>query len=391
MGVLPGSILVAAAFGAASWFLSKWLTEAAVRWARREGVLAHPNERSSHEEATPRLGGVGLVGGFVPVLLLFLVLSPFIEGSVLKVSPLDEVPWLLFAGLIGSTLIAFAVGLWDDRRDIPAGVKFSGQALAALVAVGCGLIVRQLQLPIMAPIQLPWIVGATVAFCWIILVTNAVNFMDGVNGLAGTLGVVLGVTLFSFGFNRAWSLELVVMGAALFGASQGFLAYNYPKASTFLGDCGSQALGMLAAASILYVANNDLHGVAAFSPQGEQWPMLDPFIGAMIVLTPFLFDVLFTLWKRIKRGENPLRAHREHLYQRYLIARGGNHVETTQFASTSLYVAAVIAFLYVRFSEPGQNQFRMILLASAVVNLVFYWQRVRAAEQTPASQSPPTE
>ena len=364
-------------FGFAAYGLSLLLTERSIALAHRGGLLAHPNERSSHTEPTPRVGGIGMI---VPVLLLFAAYQLLAEPiqRMQHFTDFDRVPWVPFAGFMVSVALAFALGLWDDRGNPPALVKLAGQFLIAAIPPAAGLVVREITIPYAGTIALPFAVGAAIAFVWIVGLMNAVNFMDGIDGLAGRFAQAFALALLVIGINRSWCQEFAVLGAVLYGSAAGFLRWNLPRAKTFLGDCGSQPLGALAAGAVLLLINNDLH----FTP-----PVFDPFLGGVILISPFLFDAAYTLVRRTLRGENLLRAHREHLYQRFLIARGENHAETLRYVEFFLWGAAIAGVLYIRFSTPADNGFRSFLLIATVVLLAAYALRARAAERRSATLS----
>lgn len=373
-------LLPALCFGMAAYALAGWLTGQSIRLAERGGILAHPNHRSSHAQPTPRLGGIGLVGAVVVLLAVWGVLMTEIQRFQSFDEP-ETAEWLVLGAVLATVVMAFALGLWDDRGNPPALVKLAGQAvIAAIPAIV--LPVRELHIPYAPVYHLPPAVGIAIAFAWVLLMMNVVNFMDGVNGLAGRFGNVFGIVLVLWGLNRPWCDEQVIHGAILLGACSGFLRWNYPQARTFLGDCGSQPLGALVAVLGLLVVNNDLHWV------GNVQYRFDPFVPVLIVVSPFVFDVLVTLQRRMVMGKNVLQAHREHLYQRHLIATGENHVRTTEFVTGFLYASGIIALVYMRFSSPETPMWRTMLIMAAVVNLGLYDTLARRAEQSAVPRAP---
>ena len=238
----------------------------------------HPNERSLHMRPTPRVGGWGIV----PVAVLaMVVLAPSM--------------WLIAVGVAGLA----AVSQIDDRRGLPARVRF----LAHLVAV--------LAVVIVYPAPVPWWLLTAIAFLMIWLV-NLYNFMDGSDGLAG------GMALFGFGGYAVAALtsghpenELGWACATLAGAAAGFLAFNFHPARIFLGDGGSIPCGFLAGAM----------GYWGF--RAGVWPIWFP----ALVFSPFIGDASVTLIRRLLRGEKFWRPHREHYYQR-MVRLGMGHART---------------------------------------------------------------
>jgi len=252
-------------------------------------VMDLPNDRSSHAVPTPRGGGVGIVVGF---LLGISVLYGFASFARLA----DP----YFRGVILASIAIAAVGFIDDVRDWPFIVKLAAQVAAALAAVGSGLYVEVFRLPGIGAVDIGWLAGAAVTVAWILFATNAMNFIDGLNGLAaGTALVACG---FLAGIAESQGGWFVYFAALLLGAGiAGFLPFNFPRARIFMGDVGSQFCGFVLA--VLGVAAGRFDRV-------EMSFMLVPML-----LSGVLYDVAFTLLRRAIAGERLTQAHRGHLYQ----------------------------------------------------------------------------
>jgi UDP-GlcNAc:undecaprenyl-phosphate GlcNAc-1-phosphate transferase len=251
-------------------------------------VMDTPNARSSHARPTPKGGGVGIVAAF---LLGMAVL--YSEGAFARTEPAS-----LRAVIVAASAIAL-VSFADDVLDWPFTGKLAAQLLAALVAIAAGLFVRVYRIPYVGAADLGWF-GVAATLFWIVFVTNAMNFIDGLDGLAG--GVALIACLF-LAYIAAWQGGLFVYFAALLLAAGlfGFLPFNFPRARIFMGDVGSQFCGFLLA----------ILGVAA-----SRFERVDlSFAIVPMLLSGVLFDVAFTLVRRALAGESLTRAHRGHLYQ----------------------------------------------------------------------------
>lgn len=237
-----------------------------------------PNERSLHVRPTPRVGGWGVV----PVAVLAMaVLAPSL--------------WLI---AIGAAWLA-AVSQIDDRRGLPARVRFMAHLISVLALV------------VVYPAPVPWWLLAVLAVLMLWLV-NLYNFMDGADGLAG------GMALFGFGGYAVAGFigpdaghGLSLACAAVAGAAAGFLLFNFHPARIFLGDAGSIPCGFLAGA----------FGYWGFS--SGVWPIWFP----ALVFSPFIADASVTLLRRLLRGEKFWQAHREHYYQR-MVRLGMGHART---------------------------------------------------------------
>ena len=251
-------------------------------------VMDTPAARRAHTRPTPKGGGVGIVAAFLFGSLLLYRYAAFARLA-------DE----YFLGVIAASAAIALVAFLDDLYDWPFSVKLGVQLLAALTAVGSGLYIHDLNLPFAGPVAVGWI-GVPVTVVWLLFTTNAVNFIDGLNGLAS------GVTLIACGF-----LALIAIGhggafcyaaCGLLGAGiLGFLPFNFPRARIFMGDVGSQFCGFMIA--VLGVVASRFDGVAL------------SFLLVPMLLSGVLFDVAFTLVCRALAGERLTQAHRGHLYQ----------------------------------------------------------------------------
>jgi len=259
--------------GGTAFLVAGALVPLLVGFAVGRNLLDVPNLRSSHEVPTPRLGGVAIVLG---TWVGFAIFRP--EGT-----------WPL---LVAATLIG-AVGLADDLSDLHFGAKAAAQTL---VAAGLLLLYPP---EIISEAPGAWgIAGLAVGVLWIVALSNAFNFMDGIDGFIG------GVAIVNAFFLLALTGEAFL--AALIGASAGFLIWNINPASIFLGDSGAYFLGF------------GLAAVALYAPvPGGGWTPLG-FVAGVLVFTPLLFDTAYTLVRRLRTGagKNIFSAHREHIYQR---------------------------------------------------------------------------
>ena len=277
------------------WLLLLVLTTAAVvtwlaiRYARWRQLIDQPGERRSHAVSTPRGGGIGIV---VSQLLAC--------GLGAMWMPAHAVTLLVFA--VGLLLVA-GIGWWDDHRSLPALPRLCVHLLAALllgtlVWVGTGSVVKAV-------------------FCFVLAVSlvNIWNFMDGINGLAATQAILVGL-------GAAWLLPwpFAMAGGALAAGCAGFLPFNFPRARVFMGDVGSGALGYLVAGVLAL-------GLSVTETAPVLWLML-PAV--------FLADAGFTLLSRMLRGERWMQPHTQHLYQRFVKRECSHTAVTLGYALFSL-------------------------------------------------------
>ena len=252
-------------------------------------VMDLPNARSAHAVPTPRGGGVGIVVAF---LLGVSVLYGFASFARLA----DP----YFRGVILASIAIAVVGFVDDLRSWPFVVKLAAQVVAALAAVGSGLFVEVFRVPVIGAVDIGWFGGATVTVAWVLFATNAMNFIDGLNGLAAGTALVACAFLAVIAESQAgW---FVYFAALLLGAGiAGFLPFNFPRARIFMGDVGSQFCGFVLA--VLGVAASRFGAVEML------------FLLVPMLLSGVLYDVAFTLVRRAVAGERLTQAHHGHLYQ----------------------------------------------------------------------------
>jgi UDP-GlcNAc:undecaprenyl-phosphate GlcNAc-1-phosphate transferase len=278
------AILRHLAFGALLAVLSAIVVRAMI--ALR--VMDTPEARKAHEQPTPKGGGAGIVIAFLVGLLL---LYRFAEFARLA----NE----YFVGVIGAALAIAVVAFLDDLFDWPFVVKLSIQALAALVAVGTGIYLHDYRIPYLGSVYVGW-TGPPVTLIWLLFTTNAVNFIDGLNGLAS--GVILIACLFLAYFSAGYGGWFCYAASGMLAAGLlGFLPFNFPRAQIFMGDVGSQFCGFMIA----------VLGVVASRFDGAELS----FLLVPMLLSGVLFDVGFTLVRRSLAGEPLTQPHRGHLYQ----------------------------------------------------------------------------
>ncbi len=263
------------------------------RWAlwlvRRLDLVDVPNERSSHQRPTPRGGGLGILPA---------IFSGAAAGAILLGTGSHD-PFVVSA--LGIAVITLAVlGLCDDRKEVRPAVKALFQLLAALLVVLAAGTVGEVALPVIGAIPLG-ILGAPLSIFWLVGFSNAFNFMDGIDGIAG---LHAGIAAMFFGTAAAISGGggLLWMAIPLSGACLAFLSVNWPPARVFMGDVGSLPVGFLLAALGVIGARAGV-----------------PFMTSFLILGPFLYDTVFTIGRRLYHRENLTKAHRSHLYQRLVI------------------------------------------------------------------------
>ncbi len=252
-----------------------------LHWAPRWGLVDVPNQRSAHQQPVPRGGGVALVLAFSVGVIWVARAGPVTDALAIWTA--------LF-------LAVFAIiGVWDDRRGLGVGPRLIGYGIACVLA------------PLLLFPYLPlWSLALIApAGLWLL---NLYNFMDGIDGIAGSQALFVGLALAVLASLFARDSLLIAYGLLIAAASAGFLVWNWPKASMFLGDAGSVPLGFLM-------------GLLALMALEEGWQWLAAWV---VLMAAFIADASITLIWRVLTRQSFLQAHNLHAYQR-LARRWGSH------------------------------------------------------------------
>ncbi len=211
------------------------LTPVTMRFARLVGAIDEPRERGLSERPTPLLGGLAIFAGVLVAALIWLPAGYRSEHQ-------------LWHGVLIAAAVITLVGALDDRFDLPPAVKLAGQVLAAVIVVHFGVAVKAITLPFVGALHFPDAgatnAGPVLTVIGLVAMMNVVNFSDGVDGLAAGVCAIIAATMavIAFDLNRP---QPGVLAALTAGAALGFLIYNFPPASSFMGDCGANLLGLL--------------------------------------------------------------------------------------------------------------------------------------------------
>jgi len=302
------------------------------------GAIDVPKDnRRMHKNPIPRLGGLAIFVGFLIALLVF--------GTTDR---------LMVSILIGSLLIV-TLGVLDDIMNLPAGLKLIVQIIASLIPVFYGGLRIEFFTNFVNPgryIDLSYL-SIPVTILWVVGLTNAVNWIDGLDGLAVGVSTISAVSLFVVTICMG-DLYVALVMLALSGACLGFLPYNRNPAKIFMGDTGSEFLGFL---------------LACMSVQG-----LFKFYAVISFAVPFLilglpiFDMLSSIFRRIRAGKSPAAADREHIHHK-LIDMGFSQKQ----AVAILYViTAILGVIAIVLSLCGAIWALLILLVLLIVGVIFF-------------------
>lgn len=289
-----------------------FLTPTVRQLALKIGAVDQPNDRKVHLEPTPRLGGVGIFAGFAAAMLIAFLLA-WLWGVQLQLHTL--------LGIVIGAALLLAVGIVDDIKGLRPLTKLGWQIAAALIAVLSGVAITFVSNPFNGLLVIGFL-AFPLTLVWIVGMTNAINLIDGLDGLAAGVTVISSLTLF-FVALRTHQIGAALIMLSLAGSTLGFLRYNFSPASIFLGDSGSMVLGfLLATAAIVGVFKTTLV-VALIIP--------------LLILGVPIFDTLFAIGRRLKDKRHPFEADNKHIHH-LLLRAGFNQRE----AVLSIYLACFI-------------------------------------------------
>jgi UDP-GlcNAc:undecaprenyl-phosphate GlcNAc-1-phosphate transferase len=294
------------------------LTPLAARFARRIGAVDEIKERGLARKATPLLGGLAIFGGALIAGLLFLPDNERTEG------------------ILAAAALITIVGALDDVFDLHPALKLLGQVAAAVVLVTSAVQVDAFTFPFLHRVELGGLGGPITVFA-LVLLMNVVNFSDGIDGLAAGVcaisAVAFSIIAFDLGRNSAGILAAIVCGAAL-----GFLIFNFNPASVFMGDCGSNLLGLLLGAVII-------EGTLKTNA-------LIALVGPLVVLAVPFLDTGFVVAKRIKYRRPIYRGDSNHFHHRFhRIGFSQRRSVLYLYAWTLITAGDAVALRFIPYSE----------------------------------------
>lgn len=352
-------VIVADAVVFLAAFAVTWLTTPlAIRYAERVGAMAEPNERSVHVRPTPYLGGAAMFAGFAAALgvaALIPALRPVFGGT----------QWI---GVALAAAVLFAVMLLDDLRDISPPAKVAGMVLAAGILSLLGVTMTYFRIPFAGLIVLSSDIAPLVTAAWVIVMCNAMNLIDGLDGLAAGVAAIAGLAMFLFAV-RLQDIGLLgldslgpVLCVAVAGMGLGFLRWNFHPAKVFMGDAGAMLLGLLLAAATMLIGGRVDD---AFS--GQTFFFFAPLVIPIIILGIPVADMVLSFVRRIATGRSFAAPDREHLHHRLLeLGHGPRRTVLMIYLWTALLSAVVLVPTYT-----GRGNAIVPLALAAMALLIF--------------------
>ena len=309
-----------------------------LRW----GLIDQPDPRKQHTAPMVRLGGIGIVAGFVLGLLLIWRLGGFVELPPAR----DALIWTTLAG----SLCYFVIGLADDLFSLPPLPRLGGQVAVAMAVWSQGVRIGAIDLPFgggAGVIPLPEPLSLLFTVIWLVGITNAINWLDGLDGLAAGVSGIAAVALLSVSYSLSQPAP-GLLAAALAGSCLGFLRHNFNPAQIFMGDGGSYFLGFALAAISIVGPAKGLTSVSLLFP--------------LLILALPLADMSAVIMGRVSEGHSPFYPDRRHLHHRLLRA-GFSHRRTVLLIYAFTQWLAALALVFAG----AEMRFLWLTLATAVL------------------------
>ena len=303
-------------------------------------VMDIPNQRSAHQKPVPKSGGISIVVTFCIGLIAIYVLS---DKTMIRYG--------YFWGFTLSSLLVAAISFYDDYTNRSYKIKLLTQIIAVLTILTTGIVIDYMKLPFVGEISLNGM-GYPLTLIWVLGLTNAFNFMDGLDGFAGGVALIVSVFFCYISFSQG-STFIYVICYTLIAGTLGFLIFNFYPAKIFMGDVGSAFLGFTFAVMAIIAYRFD-HSHTSF------------FVMPLLLLN-FIYDAAFTFFRRLAIGENVLEAHRTHLYQ--LFERlGYGHRKVCFFHYALCILQGLAAIWMVRIPGAG----RLFVFLPFIAIQIFY-------------------
>lgn len=313
--------------------ISLFLVPIVSKLAIKIGAVDKPNERKVHSKIMPRMGGLAIYIAFSVVLWLS-----------------QEMTTELIGLFIGGTVLVI-VGIIDDKTDMPAKVKLLGQIVAAAIVVGCGVRVDFMTNVFLGNIYQLSIFSIPFTLIWIVGITNAVNLIDGLDGLAAGTSIIAAITMAIVGF-ASGQYVMAYLAMILAGATIGFLRYNFYPAEIFMGDTGSMFLGY----------NLSVLAIMGFAKSFTLLSLVTP----LLVLAIPILDTFFAIVRRKMNNRPIFKPDKEHLHH-CLLKYGFSHRDTVLIIYA---VSAILAICGLTMTYLSSTQ--GIFLLVIIVLLIFY-------------------
>ncbi|MFD9631473.1 MraY family glycosyltransferase [Streptomyces violascens] len=345
------------------------LTGPVRKFAIAVGAMPEIRARDVHREPTPRLGGIAMFGGLCAGLLV----ADHLDG----LNPVfqSNEPRALLSG----AALIWLIGVLDDKFEIDALIKLGGQMIAAGVMVMQGLTILWLPIPGIGSVSLTSWQGTLLTVALVVITINAVNFVDGLDGLAAGMVCIASAAFFMYAY-RLWygygieaAAPATLFAAVLMGMCLGFLPHNMHPARIFMGDSGSMLIGLVLAAGAISITGQvdpdamKLNFGGTRDATHAMLPVFIPLLMPLSIIAIPMADLVLAIVRRTWNGQSPFAADRGHLHHR-LLEIGHSH---SRAVLIMYFWSALIAFGAVAYSVHSASMWIvLVIVALSAVGLV---------------------
>lgn len=291
------TIIICIAIFIFALLISYFMVPVSIKFANKYGIIDNPkkDDRRVHKIPTPRVGGIAIVSGIIISLIVYYLITFYTKEIVDK----------RFLGYILGAVLIVGMGFVDDLKNLRPLYKFLIQLLAGMVIYVFGISIAGIKIPFIYPEMIDFgIWSFPITLIWVLGVTNAVNLIDGLDGLAAGISAIASTSLLVIFIINGAPTEAMIIGIALVGSTLGFLPYNFNPAKTFMGDTGSNFLGYtLATISIMGMAK----GYTALA-----------IAAPLIVVGVPVFDMIFAIIRRLVHHQKITAPDKGHIHHRLL-------------------------------------------------------------------------
>jgi UDP-GlcNAc:undecaprenyl-phosphate/decaprenyl-phosphate GlcNAc-1-phosphate transferase len=354
-----------------------------LRLSFRVGAVQAPDERRVHTRPTALLGGAAILLGVLAGLLVAWRLSDF--SAVFEASTIP-------LGVALGAVSMFAVGQLDDLREVSPPAKLAGTVLSASVLSIAGVSILFFRIPFAGLLALSPDMSALLTVVWVVGMTTAINYVDGLDGLAAGIVAIAAAALLLY-CERLEDIGAVgpdnigpIIAACVLGACLGFLPHNFHPARIFMGDAGALLLGLLMAAATIAVGGNT---DAQFS--GQTFFFFAPLFIPLVILGVPIFDTAFSILRRARRGSRLTVADKDHLHHRLMRLGHGQRRSVVILWTWTVLLSAIV--LYPTYSRRGDLYVPFAMAAAALVLYTLFAPGIRSRGEvdppaTPSERTP---
>jgi UDP-GlcNAc:undecaprenyl-phosphate GlcNAc-1-phosphate transferase len=308
----------------------------------RIGAIDRPSDRKVHAYPTPTLGGTAI---FIAIIGAGIIASNMKEFSAIFETTSEPL------GIAAAALVIYILGFVDDLHALPAPVKLAGQVLASGILFLAGVKMQNVLLPGFGYVNVSDDVSVVVTVAWLVATMNAINLVDGLDGLAAGIVAIAATSFFVYTFFLYKDLAPIFVSSApmvsiiIVGACLGFLRHNFYPAKIFMGDSGALLLGlMLGAATIAGIKQTPFEAPSSAEVILAYFPLLIPL---MVLAIPIL-DAMLAVVRRARKRRNLFVADKEHIHHRLMdLGHGHRQAVIVMYVWTALVAGAGLAFTFL--------------------------------------------